>query len=154
MTIQFICEICKRNFNKKYNYIKHTKRKTPCIDYTKIIKLKEDEVLEDKFLLHKKTPNSTIVPQFSTKEIYDINLKSEDKKPFCKYCKKYFSRSDSLARHHYICKTKLEQDDAKRKENKLINIIIKKEAENKKLKLLLKKSSKNIQTNNIKNNNK
>lgn len=115
MTINYVCKICKKIFKQKSHYTRHQQRKRPCIDYTNNIFNNSDKKIEENIILHKKTQNSTIFPQFSTKNNYITNVKKKDIEPVCNFCKKTFSRSYSLARHYYICKIKLELDANKRK---------------------------------------
>ena len=108
-----ICITCKREFNKKSNYVKHTKnKKNPCV--------------KDEFNVPQ---NSTIVPQNSTillNNLIDELVKEPEPKSnkcTCMYCEKIFARIDSLQRHlNGTCKSKVNYDelDKLKKDMKLI----------------------------------
>ena len=92
-----ICQNCKKRFNKKSNYDKHTfNKKNPCIQNVKI------------------SPISTIDPPISTNFI-DILIKEpllNNNNCACIYCDKMFARTDSLQRHlNGRCKSKRNYDE-------------------------------------------
>ncbi len=95
--VKYTCPTCKKEFNKKDSYVKHTeKRKNPC--KPNISKL---DIVS--------TQNHTKTAQI-TKFITDNNNNIQNKS--CLYCDLVFTRKDTLKRHiDKFCKVKKLKDD-------------------------------------------
>jgi len=169
--VKYICDKCGRQFNHKGHYDYHiNKKKKPCIKTTKNT-VKMDGKMEglkcfkcgkcytrkDNLLRHIRSYcliDDPINKSVSNRQHHynintDLNIKTalHKDKYICIYCKKLFSRSDSLTRHlQYSCKAKKELDDQKEelyyllldqmtKQNQQIEELQK---NNRKIKLLMK----------------
>ena len=117
----FFCQLCNRQFNRKYNLNQHLKRKKSCI-------VKKSPDFQMNTNEHKRT-------QMNTNEHKRTQMNTNEHKILnqCLYCKKGFANNSSLKRHIKVyCKVKKEKEKEKEKE-------IKKEEEKKKLELELAK---------------
>jgi hypothetical protein len=82
--VLYICELCNKEFNKKYNYTMHINRKKICISDSQIIetilKLKEDNInLNNKIFLLEKETSILLSNKIIELEQKNIILESENK---------------------------------------------------------------------------
>ena len=103
----YICENCKKEFNKKSNYINHIEnKKKPC--------------LQQKLILHQKTPKCTNnIVKYTEKSVFSIqNIKQKEynnKDYICNFCKTSFTRSTTLKRH-LLERCKIRKEEIREKE--------------------------------------
>lgn len=94
--VKYVCPRCYQEFKQKGHFQNHLNRKRPCKDINELINkpTEENVIIDDDNIISTNFPQtSTIITQIS----------SENQ---CSYCKKNFSRSDSLKRHLKTCKKK------------------------------------------------
>lgn len=94
-----VCEKCNKEFNKKSNYLTHVNKKKPCNKNLP----KNIEITSN---LHK-NPLKTI------KKAENLENSYVNSDLACKYCKKLFSRKDSLKNHFNRCKVKKQDENEK-----------------------------------------
>ena len=107
--VVYICENCKKEFNKKSNYINHIEnKKKPC--------------LQQKLNLHQKTPKCTEKSPKCTEKIYILDsnndvkeYKEMNKGYICNFCKISFTRSTTLKRH-LLERCKIRKEEIREKE--------------------------------------
>jgi DNA-directed RNA polymerase subunit RPC12/RpoP len=83
--VTYQCNKCYKIFTKKYNLEMHENRKTPCQKSS-----------------HQTPPNTAKIPPNVNLNIESVSTKTHDLPPnqyFCKFCKKQFTRKDSLSKH-------------------------------------------------------
>ena len=159
--VVYICETCKKEFNKKSNYLNHIEnKKKPC--------------LHNKLILHQKTPKCTKnAPKCTEKSVFSIqNIKQTEYNDtnkddyICNFCKTSFTRSTTLKRH-LLERCKIRKEEIREKEaifQELLqqNMILKDQnvklnnqllEQNKLIIELLVKDNKNGNNKNIKNQN-
>ena len=158
--VNYICQLCKKNFNKKSNYIDHIEnKKKPCIDIKANIPLITSNI----------PPSTSNITQINSNKIVNkelnkisniINNKILVQNYRCNFCDKTFSRIDNFKRH-LIERCKVRKEETQEKEaifKELLQRVELLEKENQQLnnKIVLlekeKKVHKNIQNNkNVKN---
>ena len=113
---EYPCDLCKKIFDRKSNYISHINRKNPCVEKTNNITPNFTEIL----------PNFTKISPNIQKVILcgeiksSKNNKKDDKNLICEYCDKFFSRKFCLERHLIDrCKAKEESINLDNKSNEL-----------------------------------
>jgi len=108
--VQYICNICNREFRNSYDYSRHQKRKTPC----KKIKIDTSSDLPPISLQNLSEDGNSDNSDNDIKTIKDTQFteKIGGKTKFaCEYCNKTFTRKDNLTRHTYDrCKAKQKSD--------------------------------------------
>jgi hypothetical protein len=120
--VKHICIKCKKEFNKKSNYLEHINRKFSCIQPQEILTDPQEKLI--------KTNNFN-----KNNEKFDENIEKFEENNInmcCKFCGAYYNRKDNLKRHmEKFCKVKKIQDEEK--EN-IFKILLAKDEENKELK--------------------
>ena len=89
----FICQLCNRHFNRKYNLNQHMKRKNPCV------------------VIKQNLPKSSKIFQnlpFSSKN--DKSEETNEKRFGCDFCKRSYKQNYNLTKHLKTCKVKKEQE--------------------------------------------
>ena len=109
--VLYKCNRCHKIFKQKSQHDYHTNRKNPC----------KRKIVDDLQFLPNNTNNPPIlhldlhlIPPKITENIHIDNLEPNSSDHVCNYCKKTFSRSDSLNRHlEKSCKIKKQQINQK-----------------------------------------
>jgi len=108
----YVCPTCKKEFNKKSNYVKHTENKKKSCIQDKIIVPQNSTISPQNPTIS--SQNSTNLLSQST-NIIDLLIKEPEPKNnecICMYCEKTFARIDSLQRHlNGTCKSKNNYDE-------------------------------------------
>ena len=122
----FTCQLCNRQFNRKYNLNQHLKRKNPCV------KKKDQKICS--ISSYQNIPKYTDpIPKYT--KIYQ-NIPKQGKTAFqstpvidngyiCEYCNRSYKKKFTLNRHLKTCKVKKEKEKEKEKELQIINAKIK-----------------------------
>ncbi len=126
--VNYICNKCNKNFNKKSNYLVHINKKFACDENNKIIV---------------EAQKNNLNPQN-----IEINTHKNQNKPFekfnlcddenninlcCNYCGVQYNRKDNLKRHiDKFCKVKKLQDEEEKEKENIFKILLAKEEEEKK----------------------
>ncbi len=137
--VKYTCEICKKDFSKKDNFIKHTiKRKKSCqpfiFETPKNTQILENEIINNEEKEIKPVEN---IVEIVDKEIYQ-----------CHHCNLILSRRDALTRHiNFNCKEIKMQKEEKEKErdNKLYKLLEKEKEKNLLLEGQLKETKEQIE---------
>jgi len=85
MTKIFTCNLCNKEFNRKYNLNKHMERKNPCVK-------KEEEEVEE-----------------------EVEVEVEEKKFKCEFCEYSTNKTGNFNRHLKTCKIKQEKEEEDKK---------------------------------------
>ena len=99
----FICQLCNRHFNRKYNLNQHMKRKNPCV----VIK----QNLPKSSKIFQNLPKPSISFQnlpFSPKNNKSVEM--NEKRFGCDFCKRSYKHNYNLTKHLKTCKVKKEQE--------------------------------------------
>jgi hypothetical protein len=103
----YICPLCDIDFKQKSHYIQHIQRKNPCFTINektgvKIPKITIIDEVTNKDITIKSLENNNILSDIIENNL-DVNkldfITSINDNNECEYCKKCFSRKDSLNRH-------------------------------------------------------
>ena len=112
----FICPLCNREFNRKYNLNQHLKRKNPCK-----VNIKSNEKLYQNIPKY-----TTTIPKY-TKSYQNIpkqtdshiqSLSTTNIGYICKYCNRSYKKKFTLNRHLKTCKKKKEMEEMEEEEEK------------------------------------
>ena len=107
MTKIFTCNLCNKEFNRKYNLNKHMERKNPCVKKEEVeVEVEEEEEEEKKIKCE--------FCEYSTNKTGNLNrhLKTCKAKFKCEFCKNGFANNSSLKRHIKLyCKIKQEKEE-------------------------------------------
>ena len=102
----FICQLCNRHFNRKYNLNQHLKRKNPCV--------KKEE--------HKNDINT--LAQLGSSRLNLVHSSKKLQKGFnCDFCQYSTDKKGNLNRHLKTCKQKKEKEKEEEKEEKETDFI-------------------------------
>ena len=107
----FICQLCNRHFNRKYNLNQHMKRKNPCV----VIK----QNLPKSSKIFQNLPKPSISFQnlpFSPKNNKSVEM--NEKRFGCDFCKRSYKHNYNLTKHLKTCKIKEEKEKEKEEEEK------------------------------------
>ena len=140
--VLYICEICKKNFNKKSNYVNHVEnKKKPCgpkiiiIDNTTKI---PQNIINDIVIEQKIPQNTTNIVNNIENEANNIEILTPIKKKYmCNYCSREFTRSDHL-KTHLTSRCKIRKEENKEKEEIFKNLLKKYEEMDEKMRLFQK----------------
>lgn len=102
--VLYTCDRCNKNFKQKSQYDCHLNRKFPC-----------KSASPDELALFNQFPlNSTLVGSEPDDPEIQLDIDEQPGEHICNYCKRTFSRNDSLGRHlARSCKIKKQQNDHK-----------------------------------------
>ena len=126
--VNYKCPRCGYENNIKTKYINHLRRKKLCNPVLSENNLQDEYKkykISDKINKINNTAEFTQKTAKKTKTPAEFTQKTAKirKLAKCKYCKKEFSRKDSLPRHLKTCKEKLKDDEEKKNLLDLINIL-------------------------------
>ncbi len=132
--VNYICNICNKNFSKKDNFIKHTQlKKNPCKPIFQISLQDPPISLQDPPISLQDPPISLQNSQFLATKSINNNLtqdqcdKVKNNDFICKNCGKVFKRKDNLKRHiDYRCKVmkSTNENDDVEKINEIKDIVL------------------------------
>jgi uncharacterized C2H2 Zn-finger protein len=112
--VEYKCERCLKIFKQKTDYLRHQKRKFSCKNENKTLDSIEETAKNES---QKNTKNHKKTQKITEKKQnigVDDEVEGNGSKKVCNYCKKVFSRQDSLSRHiTKHCKVKKSQDNEK-----------------------------------------
>jgi hypothetical protein len=114
--VVYICKNCKKEFNKKSNYINHIEnKKKPCLRQTFIVHQKTPKCTEKTPKCTEKTPKCT--EKINT--FYNLTILKEQEETnkgyICNFCKTSFTRSTTLKRH-LLERCKIRKEEIREKE--------------------------------------
>ena len=105
----FICQLCNRHFNRKYNLNQHMKRKNPCV--------KKEENKNDINTLAHFGSSRLNSAQFGSIRLNLAQFGSSSKKLKkgfnCDFCQYFTDKKGNLNRHLKTCKVKKEKEEEK-----------------------------------------
>ena len=101
----FICQLCNRHFNRKYNLNQHMKRKNPCV----VIK----QNLPKSSKIFQNLPKPSISFQnlpFPSKNDQSVDM--NEKRFSCDFCKRSYKHNYNLTKHLKTCKKEKEEENS------------------------------------------
>ncbi len=142
--VNYTCEKCNKEFDKKSNYLTHMNKKKPCIQIVENTNI-TPTISKIPPILHETPPTILIAPPL----IENVNNTNNNT---CTYCNTIFTRRDALKRHlDNRCKIKKlkEEEEEKDKEN-IFRLLLAKDEEMKKKDEEIKKINEENKKNNKK----
>jgi len=124
--VLYTCNNCTKNFKQKNDYERHKNRKNKCISINI-----DDNKLNNKLLDNStRNPQNSINLQVSSTQLphepHNNSQSENTPKNYCNYCKKDFSRSDSLKRHQlFFCVPKEDEILNSNDDNKVLELLTK-----------------------------
>ena len=114
--VNYKCPRCGYENNIKTKYINHLRRKKLCNPELSDNNLQHEYI---KYKISDKINNTAQITQKTTKKIktpaeFTQKTAKIRKLAKCKFCKKEFTRKDSLSRHLKTCKEKIKDDEEKK----------------------------------------
>jgi uncharacterized Zn-finger protein len=121
MTKIFTCNLCNKEFNRKYNLNKHMERKNPCVKKEEVeVEEEEEKKIKCEFCNKFYKHNFTLTRHLKTCKVKcEKEKEEEDKKLKCEFCNKSYKQKQHLTRHLKTCKIKQEKEEPTIKELEL-----------------------------------